>query len=88
VAILFPCPAQARGHLFLIFYWHVMTAQVREQDQLGKLDFLVVEGVMEMMQWANRGGEQQAGGQSLANHHWRAVLVALTHEEGLDAKIF
>jgi hypothetical protein len=36
-----------------------MTAQVRQQAQLGKLDFLVVEGVMEMMQWANRGGEQQ-----------------------------
>jgi hypothetical protein len=63
-----------------------MTARVRQQDQLGKLDFLVVEGVMEMMQWANHGGEQQAGGQSLSNHRWWAVLVALIHEEGLECQ--
>jgi hypothetical protein len=35
-----------------------MTAQVIKQDQPGQLDFLVVKGVMEMMQWANCGGEQ------------------------------
>jgi hypothetical protein len=56
---------------------------MRQQAQLGKLGFLVVEGVMAMMQWTNHGGEKQAGGQSLANHRWQTVLVALKHEEGL-----
>ena len=36
---------------------------------------------MENKQQVNHGNEQQVGGQSLANHHWQAVLVALTHEE-------
>jgi hypothetical protein len=38
---------------------------------------------MEMMQWANLGGEQQVGGKYPTNHCWREVQVASTHEEGL-----
>jgi hypothetical protein len=56
---------------------------VRQQSQLGQLDFLVVEGVMGMMQWTNRGGEQEVDVQSLANHRWKEFLVTWTHGEGL-----
>jgi hypothetical protein len=42
---------------------------------------LVVNAIM---QWDNCGGEQHAGGQFLSNHRWWTVLVALTHEEGLE----
>jgi len=60
-----------------------MNAWVRQQAQLRKLDFLVVEGVMEMMQCFNHGAKQQVDVKSLSNHHWWEFLVTWTHGEGL-----
>jgi hypothetical protein len=66
-----------------------MITRVRQHDQLGKFDSLVVEkGVMENKQQANHDDEHQAGGQSLANHCWQAILVALIHEKGLGPEKF
>jgi hypothetical protein len=69
--------ALAWEHHFSSFYLHRRTVLEIKHDHLGHLDLLAVEdGVMAKAQWANHGDEIQVDEKSIANHHWKVVLVA------------